>query len=68
MSKKDAEASIQNLTSQIETLKEDYNAVLIEKQAIQEKLDKAYEDSNKLYMQTVQSTGGIKILNNSDKN
>lgn len=68
MAKKDADATIQALTKKIENLKEDYNNILNEKQAIQEKLDKAYEDSNKLYMQTVQSTGGIKILNNSDKN
>lgn len=68
MAKKDADATIQSLQKQIENLKEDYNTILAEKQDIQEKLDKAYEDSNKLYMQTVQSTGGVKILNNSDKN
>lgn len=68
MAKKDADATIQALTKKIENLKEDYNTIFKEKQAIQEKLDKAYEDSNKLYMQTVQSTGGVKILNNSDKN
>lgn len=68
MAKKDAEATIQALTKKIENLKEDYTTIFNEKQAIQEKLDKAYEDSNKLYMQTVQSTGGVKILNNSDKN
>ena len=49
-------------------MKADYDAVLLEKNAIQEKLDKAYEESNKLYMQTVQSTGGVKILSNLDKN
>jgi chromosome segregation ATPase len=68
MSKKDSEATIQSLKNQIANLEEDYQAVLTEKQSIQEKLDKAYEESNKLYMQTVQSTGGVKILNNSEKN
>lgn len=68
MAKKDAEATIQSLNKQIENLKEDYNTIFAEKQSIQEKLDKAYQESHALYMQTVQSTGGVKILNNSDKN
>lgn len=68
MSKKDAEAAVQSLKNQIANLEEDYQAVLAEKQSIQDKLDKAYEESNKLYMQTVQSTGGVKILSNSEKN
>lgn len=68
MAQKDADAAIQSLERQIANIKADYEAVLLEKNAIQDKLDKAYEESNKLYMQTVQSTGGIKILNSSDKN
>lgn len=68
MAQKDAEASVQSLEKQIEHIKADYETVMSEKNAIQSKLDKAYEESNKLYMQTVQSTGGIKILSNSDKN
>lgn len=68
MAQKDADASIQSLERQIAHVKADYESALAEKNAIQDKLDKAYEESNKLYMQTVQSTGGIKILNNSDKN
>jgi len=68
MAQKDAEASVQSLEKQIEHVKADYEAVMAEKNAIQSKLDKAYEESNKLYMQTVQSAGGIKILSNSDKN
>jgi chromosome segregation ATPase len=68
MSKKDSESTIQQLKTKIANIEEDYQAVLTEKQSIQEKLDKAYDESNKLYMQTVQSTGGVKILNNSDKN
>lgn len=68
MAQKDADSSIQSLEKQIEHIKTDYETVMAEKNAIQAKLDKAYEESNKLYMQTVQSTGGIKILSNSDKN
>lgn len=68
MAKKQAEVDAQSLQKQIDRLTADYNAVLAEKDAIQAKLDKAYEESNKLYMQTVQSTGGVKILNSSDKN
>lgn len=68
MAQKDAEAAVQSLEKQIEHVKADYEAAMSEKNAIQSKLDKAYEESNKLYMQTVQSTGGIKILSNSDKN
>lgn len=67
MAKKDAEVAAQSLQKQIDRLKADYEVVLAEKNAIQEKLDKAYEESNKLYMQTVQSTGGVKILSNMDK-
>ncbi|MDE5769466.1 MAG: hypothetical protein K2H82_08790 [Oscillospiraceae bacterium] len=68
MAQKDADAAIQSLERQIAHVKADYEAALLEKNTIQDKLDKAYEESNKLYMQTVQSTGGIKILSNSDKN
>lgn len=68
MAQKDADASIQSLERQIAHVKADYETALAEKNAIQDKLDKAYEESNRLYMQTVQSTGGIKILSNSDKN
>ncbi|MDE5738208.1 MAG: hypothetical protein K2H93_07580, partial [Oscillospiraceae bacterium] len=60
MAQKDADASIQSLERQIAHVKADYESALAEKNAIQDKLDKAYEESNKLYMQTVQSTGGIK--------
>ena len=66
MAKKDADVAAQSLQKQIDRLKADYEAVLAEKNAIQQKLDKAYEESNKLYMQTVQSTGGVKILSNID--
>ncbi|MDE6426972.1 MAG: hypothetical protein K2K89_12695 [Ruminococcus sp.] len=65
--KKESENNIQALQEEIEMLRKDFDDALTEKQAIQAKLDKAYESNNALYMQTVQSTGGVKILNNSDK-
>ncbi len=68
MAKKEAEVAAQSLQKQIDRLKADYDAVLAEKNAIQEKLDKAREESNKLYMETVRSTGGVKILRNADQN
>ena len=64
---KDADALSASLQSSIEALKEDYEALLKEKDIIQAKLDRAYDESNKLYMQTIQSTGGIKILGNMEK-
>ena len=68
MAKKDADVKVQSLQKQIDRLKADYDVVLAEKNSIQEKLDKAREESNKLQLATVQSTGGVKILSNSDKN
>ena len=65
--KKETENNIQALQEEIEMLRKDFDDALAEKQSIQAKLDKAYESNNALYMQTVQSTGGVKILNNSDK-
>lgn len=65
--KKETENNVQALQEEIEMLRKDFEDALAEKQAIQAKLDKAYELNNALYMQTVQSTGGVKILNNSDK-
>ena len=63
--RKDADAAIKNLEQKIASLNDDYEALLAEKETVQAKLDKAYDDSNKLYLQTVQSTGGIKILGDS---
>ena len=65
--KKETENNVQALQEEIEMLRKDFEDALAEKQSIQSKLDKAYELNNALYMQTVQSTGGVKILNNSDK-
>ena len=65
--KMDHEASIRAMENKIKSLSEDYEALQAEKNIIQEKLDKAYDESNKLYLQTIQSTGGVRILSNFDK-
>ena len=65
--KMDAEAEIKSYERKIESLREDYDAMKADRAVIQEKLDKAYEESNKLYLQTIQSTGGVKILSNVEK-
>lgn len=65
--KMDAEAEIKSYERKIEGLREDYDAMKADRAVIQEKLDKAYEESNKLYLQTIQSTGGVKILSNVEK-
>ena len=66
LAREDAKAACDSLEQKIKALQEDYDALLAEKEVIQAKLDKAYDDSNKLYLQTVQSTGGIKILGNGE--
>ena len=65
---KESEAAIDALEIRINNLKSDYEELLSEKEQAQEKLDRAYEESNQLYLQTVQSTGGIKILSSYEQN
>ncbi len=67
LAKKDEEAAVSSLEGRIKSLSEDYEALLSEKTVLQQKLDKAYEESNKLYIQTIQSTGGVKILGRTEK-
>ncbi len=67
LAKKDEEAAVSSLEGRIKSLSEDYEALLSEKTVLQQKLDKAYEESNKLYIQTIQSTGGVKILGRPEK-
>ena len=67
LAKKDEEAAVSSLEGRIRSLSGDYEALLVEKTDLQQKLDKAYEDSNKLYIQTIQSTGGVKILGRPEK-
>ena len=67
LSQKDAEAAVKALERKIDSLRKDYEIKLEERNIVQEKLDKAYEESNKLYIQTIQSTGGVKILSGMEK-
>ena len=67
LSQKDAEAAVKALERKIDSLRKDYEIKLEERNVVQEKLDKAYEESNKLYIQTIQSTGGVKILSGMEK-
>ena len=67
LAKKEADALAYSLERQIQGLREDYEALMKEKADVQAKLDRAYDEGNKLYLQTVQSAGGVKILNGSDK-
>lgn len=67
ISNMDFEAETDAMELKIKSLREDYEALMVEKNLIQEKLDKAYDESNKLYLQTIQSTGGVRILNNFEK-
>ncbi len=67
LSQKDAEAAVKVLERKIDSLRKDYELKLEERNIVQEKLDKAYEESNKLYIQTIQSTGGVKILSGMEK-
>lgn len=62
-----SEARLAQLEQMLQTLKDDYEERVKERDSLKLKLDKAYEESNKLYLQTVQSTGGIKILDGVTK-
>ena len=67
LSKRNAKAQFEGLEQMLDNLKKDYEERLAERDNLRVKLDKAYEESNKLYIQTVQSTGGIKILGRGEK-
>ena len=47
-------------------MQEETNKVNSEKIALQEKLDKAYEEIKDMATKTVESTGGVKILGNNN--
>ena len=68
MFRREAQAQLSTLENMLSNLKDDYEAGMKERDNLRIKLDKAYEENNKLYIQTVQSAGGIKILGNSEKN
>ena len=61
--KKDAEYQKQLLEDKIERLAEDLANARAEKVELQQKLDDAYAQMRELAAKTVESTGGVKILN-----
>lgn len=65
--KRESASELATLNSMIDNLENDYEEKIKERDNLRVKLDKAYEESNKLYLQTVQSTGGIKILGGSEQ-
>lgn len=67
LAKRSAVARFEELEHMLDNLKKDYDERICERDDLRIKLDKAYEESNKLYLQTVQSTGGIKILGGREK-
>lgn len=66
LAKRENAAQLAALEQSIASMKADYEERIAERDALRAKLDKAYDESNKLYLQTVQSTGGIKILGGSE--
>lgn len=68
LSKRNSAAQYEEIEHMLDNLKNDYEERLQERDNLRIKLDRAYEESNKLYIQTVQSTGGIKILAGTEKN
>jgi chromosome segregation ATPase len=67
ISKKDFDNEIANLQSEYDRLKQKYDQVCDEKQALSTKLDKCYAESRQLATDTVKSTGGINILNSDNR-
>lgn len=63
--KKDYENTINRQEDKIETLKEEIEKSNAEKQAMQEKLDQAYNQIKELATKTVEATGGVKIIGNN---
>ena len=63
--KKDYENTIDRQNDKIELLKEEVEKAIAEKQAMQEKLDQAYNQIKDMATKTVEATGGVKILGNS---
>lgn len=63
--KKDYENTINRQNDKIETLKEEVAKANTEKQAMQEKLDQAYNQIKEMATKTVEATGGVKILGNN---
>ena len=67
--KKDFQNTIDRQNDKIESLKEELQKSNNEKEALQNKLDKAYIQIKEMATKTVEATGGVKILgNNNDTN
>lgn len=66
--KKENEYQVQLLTNKCERLESDLAAIKAEKTEIQAKLDDAYSQMRDLAARTVESTGGVKILNGANGN
>lgn len=63
---KDAEHSVALLQTKLDKAEEDLEAAIEKNARLQDKLDNAYEQMRTLATQTVQSTGGVKILRSED--
>lgn len=63
--KKDYENTIDRQNDKIESLKEEITKANAEKNAMQEKLDQAYNQIKEMATKTVEATGGVKILGNN---
>lgn len=67
LAKRESAAELATLNDMLSNLETDYEEKVKERDSLRAKLDRAYDESNKLYLQTVQSTGGIKILGSEKK-
>lgn len=63
--KKDYENTIERQNDKIAILKEEIEKANVEKIAMQEKLDQAYNQIKEMATKTVEATGGVKILGNN---
>ena len=64
--KKDFQNTIDRQNDKIEALKEELQKANNEKESLQNKLDKAYTQIKEMATKTVEATGGVKILGNSN--
>lgn len=63
--KKDFQNTIDRQNDKIESLQEEIKRVIVEKEAMQNKLDQAYSQIKEMATKTVEATGGLKILANN---
>lgn len=65
MLKKDYQNTIDRQNDKIESLQQEIEKCILEKKALQEKLDNAYTEIKDIATKTVETTGGVKILGNN---